>query len=116
MSNKVRYTLTMNREMLKYQILNLGIDPQKINNFEEKLDKILEKYYIEVKFNTYLKSKNKLMQMLIEGVYPSIEEWNSIAKHEKLLSHKSMEYISEKNWKKLRKELLLEIKDLLMED
>ena len=56
------------------------------------------------------------MQMLIEGVYPSIEEWNSIAKHEKLLSHKSMEYISEKNWKKLRKELLLEIKDLLMED
>ena len=116
MSKKVVYHFGMNKEMLYYQILNIGIKRKKITNIDEKLDKIIEKYYNrDVYFNPYLNSKNHLIRMIIEDEFPTVEKWNQIAEKEGYLSHISLEYIAECNWKQLKIKLLKEIKQILLE-
>lgn len=106
----------MKKEMLYYQILNIGIKVRKIKNIESKLDKIIEKYYgRDIYFNPYLNSKNRLIRMIIEGEFPTVEEWNKIAEEEGYLSHISLEYIGECNWKELKIKLIKEIKQILLE-
>lgn len=106
----------MNREELYYQILNLGIKIEKINQIEDKLDKIFERYYgREVFLNHYLNSKNRLIRLLIEGEFPTVEEWNKIADAEGYLSHVSLEFIAECNWKELKIKLIKEIKMILLQ-
>lgn len=116
MSKKVIYHFRMNREVLYYQILNIGIKLKKINNVEEKLDKIIEKYYErDIYFNPYLNSKNRLIRMIIEDDFPTVEKWNQIAEKEGYLSHISLEYIAECNWKQLKTRLIKEVKQILLE-
>lgn len=106
----------MNKKELYYQILNLGIRIEKINNIDEKLDKIIQEYYgREIFLKHYLNSKNKLIRMLIEGEFPTVEEWNIIADNEGYLSHVSLEFIAECNWKELRIKLIKEIKSILLQ-
>ncbi len=106
----------MDKEELYYQILNLGIKEKKIRNLNEKLDVIINKYYgRNIPFNPYLNSKNKLIRLIIEGEFPTVGKWNSIAEEEGYLSHISLEYITEKNWKELKKHLTNEIKNILLE-
>lgn len=106
----------MDREVLYYQVLNLGIKEKKIKNINEKIDVIIEKYYgRNIPFNPYLNSKHKLIRLIIEGEFPTVEQWNSIAAQEGYLSHVSLEYITEKNWKELKKYLTNEIKNILMQ-
>lgn len=106
----------MKKEILYYQILNIGIKLKRIKNIDEKLDKIIEKYYgRDIHFNTYLNSKNRLVRMIIEGNFPTVEEWNEIAEREGYLSHISLEYIAECNWKELKIKLLKEVKQILLE-
>ena len=84
----------MKKEILYYEMLNVGIKVKKIKNIDEKLDKIIEKYYgRNIYFNPYLNSKNRLVRMIIEGEFPTVEEWNKIAEQEGYLSHISLEYI-----------------------
>lgn len=76
MSKKIRYSFNMKKEILYYQILNIGIKVKKIKNIDKKLDKIIEKYYSRnIYFNPYLNSKNRLARMIIEGEPPTVEEW-----------------------------------------
>lgn len=106
----------MNREVLYYQILNIGIKLKRIKNIDEKLDKIIEKYYgRDIHFNPYLNSKNRLVRMIIEDDFPTVEKWNQIAEEEGYLSHISLEYIAECNWKQLKIKLIKEIKGILLE-
>lgn len=106
----------MKKEILYYQILNIGIKLKHISNAEEKLDKIIEKYYgRNIYFNPYLNSKNKLIRMIIDGEFPTVEEWNKIAEKEGYLSHISLEYIGECNWKELKIKLIKELKQILLE-
>lgn len=106
----------MNREVLYYQVLNLGIKGKKIKNLNEKIDVIINKYYgRNIPFNPYLNSKNKLIRLIIEGEFPTVEKWNEIAEQEGYLSHISLEYITEKNWKTLKKYLTNEIKSILLQ-
>ena len=106
----------MKKDVLYYQILNLGIKVKKIKNLDEKLDKIIEKYYgRDIYFNPYLNSKNRLIRMLIQGDFPTVEEWNKIAEEEGYFSHISLEYIGECNWKELKIKLLKEVKAILLE-
>ena len=106
----------MKKEELYYQMLNIGIKVKKIKNIDEKLDKIVEKYYgRNIYFNPYLNSKNKLARMIIEGEFPTVEEWNKIAEEEGYLSHISLEYIGECNWKELKIKLIKEVKQILLE-
>lgn len=116
MSKKVVYYLDMNKEVLYYQILNIGIKLKKIKNVDEKLEKIIEKYYgRDIYFNPYINSKNRLIRMIIEDDFPTVDKWNKIAEQEGYLSHISLEYIAECNWKQLKIKLLKEIKELLLE-
>lgn len=104
----------MDKKVLYYQLSNLGIKLKKVNSLDEKLDWVIRKYYgRNVFFNPYLNSKNKLIRMLIEGEFPTVEQWNEIADLEGYLSHISLEYIGECNWKQLKKNLLNEIKEML---
>ena len=106
----------MNKEILYYQMLNIGIKVKKIKDVENKLDKIIEKYYgRNIYFNPYLNSKNRLVRMIIEGDFPTVEEWNKIAEEEGYLSHISLEYLGECNWKELKIKLIKEIKQILLE-
>ena len=106
----------MKKEILYYQMLNIGIKVKKIKDVENKLDKIIEKYYgRNIYFNPYLNSKNRLVRMIIEGEFPTVEEWNKIAEEEGYLSHISLEYIGECNWKELKIKLIKEIKQILLE-
>ncbi len=106
----------MNRDELYYQILNLGIKVKRIKNLDEKLDRIIEKYYgRDIYFNPYLNSKNRLIRMIIEGDFPTVEEWNKIAEEEGYLSHISLEYIGECNWKELKIKLFKEVRQILLE-
>lgn len=106
----------MKKEVLYYQILNIGIKVKKIKNIDDKLDKIIERYYgRNIYFNPYLNSKNRLVRMTIEGEFPTVEEWNKIAEEEGYLSHISLEYIGECNWKELKIKLIKEIKQILLE-
>lgn len=115
MSKKIRYIFNMNREILYYQILNIGIKIKHIKNVDEKIDNLIEKYYgRNVYFNPYLNSKNKLIRMIIEGEFPTVEEWNKIAAEEGYLSHISLEYIAECNWKQLKIKLIKEVKQILL--
>ncbi len=105
----------MKKEMLYYGILNIGIKPERIKNIDEKLDIIIEKYYgRNIYFNPYLNSKNKLIRMIIEDDFPTVEKWNEIAEKEGYLSHISLEYIAECNWKQLKIKLIKEIKEILL--
>lgn len=106
----------MKKEILYYQILNVGIKLKHIKNVDEKLDKIIEKYYgRDIYFNPYLNSKNRLVRMIIDGDFPTVDEWNEIAEKEGYLSHISLEYIAECNWKELKLKILKELKQLLLE-
>ena len=106
----------MKKEILYYQMLNIGIKVKKIKDVENKLDKIIEKYYgRNIYFNPYLNSKNRLVRMIIEGEFPTVEEWNKIAEEEGYLSHISLEYIGECNWKELKIKLIKEIKQIMLE-
>lgn len=116
MSKKIVYSFNMNRKVLYYQILNIGIKAKSIKNIEEKLDRIIEKYYgRKIYFNPYLNSKNKLVRMILEDGFPTVSEWDEIAEDEGYLSHISLEYIAECNWKQFKLNLIKELKTILLE-
>lgn len=105
----------MDKDVIRYGILNIGIKRTRIKNFDEKVE-LIEKYYYDRKvvLNPFLNSKNKLMRMIIEDEFPNIVEWNKIAQEEGYLSSVSLEYIENCNWRELRKKLVTEIKELLL--
>lgn len=106
----------MDRKTLYYQILNLGIKEKKIKNIDEKIDKIIEKYYCrDTLFSPYVNSKRRLGRLILENDFPTVEEWNDIAEQEGYLSHISLEYITGYNWKQLKKQITLEIKNILLQ-
>lgn len=106
----------MNKEELCYLILNLGIKLKRIKNLDEKLDIIIKRYYgRNIYFNPYLNSKNKLVRLVLEDDFPTVEMWNKVAEEEGYLSHVSLEYIGECNWKELRKKIIKEIREILLE-
>ena len=83
-------------------------------NLEEKLNFILQKYYNRrISFQTYLNTKNKLIQMLIEDQFPTVDEWNIIARNQCYYSSISIKYIEECEWKKLEKKLKQELREEL---
>lgn len=98
-----------------YGILNIGVDPSKIDSIKDKIEIIKDTYYKrDVKFSPYKNSKNKLVQLLLEEGFPTVREWNKIAKQEDYFSHISLEYITNCNWKELERKLITELRDILL--
>ena len=102
----------MKEEDLKYLILNIEKNVEDVNL---KVKILLETFYKRriACFNPYLNSKNKLIQMTIEGEFPSTKQWNKIAYKEGYYSSASMKYIENCSWKQLEVKIKKEIKEIL---
>ena len=103
----------MEKEELRFLIINVVKD---VKDVEEKIEKIYKKYYEKSYFKPYVNSRNKLAQMIIEGEFPTVQEWNKIAYNEGFLSSTTIKYIEDCNWKQLEKRIRNEIRKILMEN
>lgn len=106
------------REKLYLQIEKWGIDSNQALKISEELDLLIEEFYrgknTKVKNNIF-KSEYKIAYEKLKfitmklGKFPSIKNWNNIAKNETYLCNKSMEYISGLNWEDLKFKVKSEI-------
>lgn len=104
----------MEKGELYNQLLKSKFKMKQIENLDERLEEILTLYYgRNIPFNSYLNSKNKLMRALIQDSFPTVEKWNDIAEKEGYLSHISLEYIEQCNWKGIKIKLKKELKTVL---
>lgn len=104
----------MDREELKILILNVV---NYVENIDKKVDILIEKYYKQTYLNPYLRTKNKLTQMMLEeGEFPCVEKWNEIAAKDGYFSSTSIKYIENCNWKKLEQNIKRELKSVLIEE
>lgn len=105
----------MKKEELKIVLLNIE-NKNEIKNIDKVVEKIWNKYYKRrIEFQPLLASKIKLSQMIIEGVYPNVKKWDKIAVDEGYLSHKTIEYIENCDWRDIEIKLLREIKKEIRE-
>lgn len=100
----------MEKKELKYLIVNVEKD---VENIEEKVEIIYEKYYEKSYFRPYMNSRNKLAQMIIEGEFPTVKEWNKIAYQDGFLSSTTMKYMEDCSWNQLEQRIRKEIKKIL---
>lgn len=112
------------RKKLDNAIKRTGVNSEECRQLSNKIDKLINKYYNEieeVKFpeesstnrfykESYLKLKETTK---IRNKYPTVVEWNNIAKEKGYLSNISLEYISKLDWNyleiKVKREINLEI-------
>ncbi len=106
------------REKLYLQIEKYGIESNQALKVSEDLDLLIEEFYkkknIVSKYSIfkseYELAYEKLKYITIKmGVFPSIKNWNAIAKEEIYLCNKSIEYISGLNWDDLKSKIRSEI-------
>lgn len=92
------------RKKLHTEIEKSGIDSVKTLKVSEELDKLIKKYYIKKNINNiednvmYIEYKiayDQIKKITEEAEkFPTIKEWNEIAKKDTYLNNKSIEYIS----------------------
>jgi len=93
----------MKREELILCIKNL-VDIEKVKDIDYKISLIYANYFSD---------RQKFMPILEDG-FPDTTTWNKIADEEGYYSSTSLQYIKNKNWKEIEKEITREIKDLLL--
>ena len=90
------------RNELHFEIEQSGIDARKTLEVSEKLDELIKEYYIKKSLNIennimYIEYKiayNKIKRISKKlGYFPTVNEWNKIAKEDTYLNNKSIEYI-----------------------
>ncbi|MBO5349421.1 MAG: aspartyl-phosphate phosphatase Spo0E family protein [Clostridia bacterium] len=95
------------RKKLHSEIEKSGIDATKTLKISEQLDELIKKYYTKIyytKKNTSIQNNVMYMEYTIAynqikeitkktGKFPSIKDWNIIAKKDTYLNNKSIEYI-----------------------
>ena len=110
---KILLEIRKMQKKLNNSITKNGLNSQKTREISLKVDELINEYYKSIKtvqfpswsnsdyyFN---KSYERLkVATLNEQKFPSIEEWNKIAKTEDLFSAVSMQYISMLDWNHLR--------------
>lgn len=112
------------REINKYRkrmyeiIEKKGLDAEELKEISSILDNLINEYMQKDKLdyptgnqmlNWYIDSYQHLLQVSKDFGFPSPVEWNQYAKTNCYLSVKSIEYISKKNWKKLRTKVEMEL-------
>lgn len=84
------------------------------------MDKLISEYYDNIQrisyptdseMRLYYEQSYRAMKTTTQQLerFPSIQEWNQIAKEKYLLSSTSMQYISKLNWNYLRTKILREL-------
>ncbi|MBP3502935.1 MAG: aspartyl-phosphate phosphatase Spo0E family protein [Clostridia bacterium] len=91
------------RKSLHTEIEKSGIDAVKTLEISKELDELIKTYYIKnfsniqnnIMYMEYKIVYNQIKQIVKEkGKFPTIKEWNEIAKKDIYLNNKSIEYIS----------------------
>lgn len=108
------------QKKLNDSIKKNGLNSNETKEISLKIDELINEYYSSVetvKFPPwsnsdfyYEKSYERLkIATLNEQKFPSVEEWNKIAKEENLFSAISMQYITSLDWNHLRTKIEREL-------
>lgn len=106
------------RKKLHNYIEKFGLNSEQTQKVSRELDQLINEYNKQQRTfaegsktgEAYKLSIKKLKRLTIEnGEFPTIEEWNKIAKVNDLLNSESIKYISNLNWNELREKILYEI-------
>lgn len=108
------------RKKLDKDILQYGLNSKEIRKISDDIDKKINEYYesiepikypINNKMDMYRKeSYEALKEIVIKNKkFPTVAQWNKIAKKNKYLSHISLEYVMKTNWNDLRVKTLREL-------
>lgn len=109
------------QKKLNNSIVKYGLNSNKTKEISLKIDELINKYYSSIEIVQFPVWSNsgyhyKLAYDILKNVtlmnnkFPTIEEWNQIAKERVLLSAVSMQYISNLNWNYLRAKVEKEVK------
>lgn len=106
------------RKRLHYCIERYGLNSKQTEKVSKELDELINQYNKQQRLfpegsvmqKAYKESIKLLKKLTIEnGDFPSIEQWNRLAKEKVLLNSESIKYISTLNWHELREKILYEI-------
>lgn len=88
---------------LHFEIERSGIESEKTIEVSEELDNLISDYYIKKKINfkdscmysEYKIAYDQIKQIVIKTKqFPTVKEWNELAKENTYLNNKSIEYMS----------------------
>jgi hypothetical protein len=108
------------RNKLHKSIKKNGLDSDETRKISDEMDKLINEYYDNIQrisypddseMRLYYEQSYRAMKTTTQQLerFPSIQEWNQIAKEKYLLSSTSMQYISKLNWNYLRTKVLREL-------
>lgn len=108
------------RNKLHKSIKKNGLDSDETRKISDEMDKLINEYYDNIQrisypadseMKVYYEQSYKQLKIVTQQLerFPSIQEWNQIAKEKYLLSSTSMQYISKLNWNYLRTKVLREL-------
>ena len=106
------------RKKLHNYIEKFGLNSEQTQKVSKELDQLINEYNKQQRVfaegnktgEAYKLSTKEIKKLTIEnGEFPTIEEWNKIAKDHVLLNSESIKYISNLNWNELREKILYEI-------
>lgn len=108
------------RNKLHKSIKKNGLDSDETRKISDEMDKLINEYYDNIQrisyptdseMRLYYEQSYRAMKTTTQQLerFPSIQEWNQIAKEKYLLSSTSMQYISKLNWNYLRAKVLREL-------
>lgn len=108
------------RNKLHKSIKKHGVNAEETRKISDEMDKLINEYYDNIQrisypsdseMRLYYEQSYRAMKTTTQQLerFPSIQEWNQIAKEKYLLSSTSMQYISKLNWNYLRAKILREL-------
>lgn len=108
------------RNKLHKSIKKHGVNAEETRKISDEMDKLINEYYDNIQqieypsdseMRIYYEQSYMAMKTTTQQLerFPSIQEWNQIAKEKYLLSSTSMQYISKLNWNYLRTKILREL-------
>ena len=108
------------RKKLNKAISKYGLNSPETRKLSDEIDKKINEYYKSIEQIKYpkkskmyeykQKSYQAIKQITIENKkFPTVSQWNKIAKEKGYLSHISLEYMLQTNWNDLRIRILREL-------
>ena len=108
------------RKRLDTVVIKYGLHSIETRKISDEIDIKINEYYKSIEQVKYPKNSNmneykeKSYQKIKEIVlntkkFPTVKEWDKIAKEEGFLSHISLEYMMKSNWNNLRVKTLREL-------
>lgn len=108
------------RKKLNKAVIKYGLNSNETRKISDEIDKKINEYYNSIKQieyppnNILYENKEKAYKKIKEITYnnkkfPTVQQWNQIAKDKGYLSHISLEYMLQTNWNNLRTRILREL-------